>query len=163
MSRPHTLQGEEVKGVWQWSSESQVIIKAITKVLSMGAYKREAAMHAGISESSLRNWLEQGASERRHQARGKRPRMRLRAYYEFLLIVEKAMADGQLADLAIITKAAQEGAWQASAWKLERRNPSRWGKQRIEAEIKGGIVVEGIAWLEQKIDAAKGIKGGQDE
>ena len=163
MSRPRTLQGEEVKGVWQWSSESQVIIKAITKVLSMGAYKREAAMHAGISESSLRNWLEQGASERRHQARGKRPRKRLRAYYELLLIVEKAMADGQLADLAIITKAAQEGAWQASAWKLERRNPSRWGKQRIEAEIKGGIVVEGIDWLEQKIDAAKGIKGGQDE
>ena len=159
MSRPHTLQGEEVKGVWQWSNESQVIIKAITKVLSMGAYKREAAMHAGISESSLRNWLEQGALERRHQARGKSPRKRLRAYYEFLLIVEKAMADGQLADLAIITKAAKEGAWQASAWKLERRNPSRWGKQRIEAEIKGGIVVEGIDWLEQKIDAAKGIKG----
>jgi transposase len=159
MSRPHTLQGEEVKGVWQWSNESQVIIKAITKVLSMGAYKREAAMHAGISESSLRNWLEQGASERRHQARGKRSRKRLRAYYELLLIVEKAMADGQLADLAIITKAAKAGAWQASAWKLERRNPSRWGKQRIEAEIKGGIVVEGIDWLEQKIDAAKGIKG----
>ena len=93
MSRPHTLQGKEVKGVWQWSKESQVIIEAITKVLSMGAYKREAAMHAGISESSLRRWLEQGASERRHQARVKRPRKRLRAYYELLLIVEKAMAD----------------------------------------------------------------------
>ena len=68
------------------------------------------------------------------------------------------MADASVGDLALITKAAQDGAWQAAAWKLERRNPSRWGRQRIEAEIKGGLVVEGIDWLEQKIDAAKNMK-----
>ena len=61
-------------------------------------------------------------------------------------------------DIETVSRASSS-QWQAAAWKLERRNPSRWGKQRIEAEIKGGIVVEGIDWLEQKIDAAKGIKG----
>ena len=71
------------------------------------------------------------------------------------------MADSQLADLALITQAAQKGSWQAAAWKLERRNPAKWGRQRIEAEIKGGLVVEGIDWLERKIDAAKGSKGDE--
>ncbi len=157
--RPAVLKGQDHKGRWQWSAESAVVVKAITKVLAMGAYKREAAMHAGISESTLRNWTNKGAEERRHQAKGGKPRKRLSAYLEFLLAIEKAMADAQLSDLGIITRAAHDGAWQAAAWKLERRNPSRWGRQRIEAEVKGGLVVEGIDWLEQKIDAAKGIKG----
>jgi hypothetical protein len=148
-----------VDGQWKWAKESSVIVEALTKVLSMGAYKREAARHAGISESTLEKWTERGANERRHISRGGKPRKRESAYLHLIGLIEKAMADAQLADLALITKAAQGGAWQAAAWKLERRNPSKWGRQRIEAEIKGGIVVEGIDWLEQKIDAAKGIKG----
>jgi hypothetical protein len=153
------LKGSTVKGQWEWDPESKVIVTTITKVLSMGAYKREAARHAGISVSTLEMWIGKGADERRHIARGSKPRRRASAYLEFLLLIEKAMADAQLADLALITLAAQKGAWQAAAWKLERRNPSKWGRQRIDAEIKGGIVVEGIDWLERKIDAAKGTKG----
>ena len=161
--RPSALIGSVVKDQWQWSKESAAIVEAIIKVLSMGAYKRDAAMHAGISESTLRSWTNKGAEERRHQAKGGKPRKRLRAYFELLLLIEKAMADASVGDLALITKAAQDGAWQAAAWKLERRNPSRWGRQRIEAEIKGGLVVEGIDWLEQKIDAAKNMKSGDDQ
>ena len=159
MSRPPLLKGQMVKGAWEWAPQSDQIVKSIIKILSMGAYKREAARHAGISESTLNQWIEKGAEERRHIAKGGKPRRRASAFLEFLLLVEKAMADAQVADLALITLAAQKGAWQAAAWKLERRNPAKWGRQRIEADIKGGLVVEGIDWLEKKIDAAKGSKG----
>ena len=148
-----------VKGVWEWAPQSAQIVKSITKILSMGAYKREAARHAGIAERTLNDWIEKGAAERRHIAKGGKPRRRASAFLEFLLLVEKAMADAQIADLALITQAAQKGSWQAAAWKLERRNPAKWGRQRIEADIKGGLVVEGIDWLEKKIDAAKNMKG----
>ena len=161
MSRPPLLKGSTVKDQWQWAPESKVIVTSICKVLSMGAYKREAARHAGISVVALETWITKGAAERRHIATGGKPRRRASAYLEFLLLVEKAMADSQLADLALITQAAQKGSWQAAAWKLERRNPAKWGRQRIEAEIKGGLVVEGIDWLERKIDAAKGSKGDE--
>jgi transposase len=162
MARPSLLRGSVVKGEWQWAKESAAIVQSLVKVLSMGAYKREAARHAGISEGTINNWTERGAAERRHQAKGKKPRKRESAYLEFLLVIEKAQADAQISDLALITKAAQKGAWQAAAWKLERRNPSKWGRQRIEAEIKGGLVVEGVDWFEQKIDAAKAFKDSDE-
>ncbi|QDP47519.1 MAG: hypothetical protein Unbinned4350contig1002_4 [Prokaryotic dsDNA virus sp.] len=161
MARPPLLSGSTVKGRWQWSKESAAIVQSLVKILSMGAYKREAARHSGISESCLNKWIERGAAERRHQAQGKKARKRESAYLQFLLAIEKAMADAQISDLALITQAAQKGSWQAAAWKLERRNPSKWGRQRIEAEVKGGLVVEGIDWFEQKIDAAKGFGGDE--
>ena len=141
--RPSALTGSVVKDQWQWSKESAAIVGAIIKVLSLGAYKREAAMHAGISESTLRNWTNKGAEERRHQAKGGRPRKRLRAYFELLLLIEKAMADAQLSDLGIITRAAHDGAWQAAAWKLERRRDMFIPKvkQEIEATVDAKVEI----------------------
>ena len=112
-------------------------------------------MAAGICESTLNNWIRRGGEERRHIAKGGKPRKRASAYLDCLIRIEKATAEAQLDDLRIITQAAQDGAWQASAWKLERRNPSRWGRQRLEVEAKGSLTIEGIDWLERKIDAAK--------
>jgi hypothetical protein len=160
MAGPPILKGDYKKGVWVWDKEAAVVVGAFVSVLEQGAYKREAARHAGISERTVSLWTEQGAEERRRIARGNKPRKRASAYLEFLLATEKAMAAAQLSDLQVITRAAQDGAWQAAAWKLERRNPSQWGRQRIEAEVKGGLVVEGIDWLDDKLKAAKGYEGG---
>ena len=131
------------------------LVKAICETLRLGAYQKEAAAVAGVCEGTLQNWIKEGGKERRHIAAGGKPRKRGSAYLDFLERLEKAKAEAQVSDLRIITQAAVDGAWQASAWKLERRNPSRWGRQRLDVETKGTLTVEGVDWLERKIDAAK--------
>ena len=130
-------------------------VVAICEALRLGAYKKEAATAAGVTPETFSAWLARGAKERRHIGTGGKPRKRESAYYDLVVRVEKAIAEAQLDDLRLISHAAQEGAWQAAAWKLERRNPSRWGRQRLEVETKGTLTVEGVDWLERKIDNAK--------
>ena len=43
--------------------------------------------------------------------------------------VEKALADAELRDLQRVDGAAERGSWQAAAWRLERRNPTRWARR----------------------------------
>jgi hypothetical protein len=68
-------------------------------------------------------------------------------YVMFLDAIEKALADGEIRDVAIVAKAALEN-WQAAAWKLERRNPGRWGRVRHEITGKDGGPVEVKTWAE---------------
>ena len=44
------------------------------------------------------------------------------------------MAESEITALRQIEKAAKSGCWQASAWRLERKFPQRWGR-KICAEI----------------------------
>lgn len=93
-----------------------------------GNYLATAAAFAGVSESTLHNWLKRGANE----AKGR--------HHDLAAAVEKAMADAEARDVALISKAAADGTWQAAAWRLERRFPDRWGRRdRLDATVKGGI------------------------
>jgi hypothetical protein len=51
-----------------------------------------------------------------------------RAYARFTLDVSAALAEAEDKLLGIIDDAAKT-TWQAAAWKLERRWPSRWGRR----------------------------------
>ena len=85
-----------------------------------GGYVETAASAAGIDKTTLYDWLKRGAVE---------PGI----YREFSNAVQKAMGESEMTDVARINKAASEGQWQASAWRLERKFPARWGrKDRIE-------------------------------
>jgi hypothetical protein len=52
--------------------------------------------------------------------------------------VKKAMAEAEMRDLAVIDSAAQQGQWQAAAWRLERKFPQKWGRQaKLQMEHSG--------------------------
>jgi hypothetical protein len=60
-------------------------------------------------------------------------------YRKFLNQVEKAQAEAESRDVALIAKAASED-WRAAAWRLERKAPRRYGarvQQAIQQELEG--------------------------
>lgn len=95
----------------------------IVQAIRAGAYIETAAAYAGVNKQTLYNWMKRGNQQRS----GK--------YRRFLDAVEKALADAEMRDLLIITKAA-EVDWKAAAWRLERKFPDRWGrKERVQADV----------------------------
>ena len=95
----------------------------IVDAIRLGNYIETAAAYAGISKSTLYDWLKKGG------------RARSGKYREFSDAVEKALAESEMRDVAVITAAAKEN-WQAAAWRLERKFPDRWGRrERIDANL----------------------------
>jgi transposase len=89
----------------------------IVTALRAGNYQETAATYAGISVPTFYRWMEQGATPDADVI-----------YREFREAVEKAKADAEVRDVALIDRAAADGNWQAAAWKLERKFPNRWGR-----------------------------------
>ena len=103
----------------------------IVAALRAGNYQEVAAAYAGISEATFYAWLERGRKEPQS------------IYSEFLEAVERAKAAAEVRDIALIDKAAQDGSWQAAAWKLERKYPNRWGRvSRTEISGPEGSAVQ---------------------
>jgi transposase len=93
----------------------------IVQLLRAGNYKEIAARAAGVGTSTLYRWLETGEADHEHD--------RDTPLREFWDAVEKAQAEAEATDLALIAKAARSGQWQAAAWRLERKFPDRWGRR----------------------------------
>lgn len=104
----------------------------IITAISAGAYLETAAAHGSISETTFYRWLQEGEQSTSGAKR------------EFWEAVKKAEADAELMRLARISKAGQEGSWQADAWYLERRYPNRWGKRVNEVSGPDGGPVQVI-------------------
>lgn len=112
--------------------------KKVIKALKDGNYIETAAALAGISKSSIYEWLKRGARE--IQRLEDNPRARLKKeeepFVRFSDAVEKAQAMAEARDLSLIGQAA-EGDWKAAAWRLERKFPDKWGrKDRLAAELE---------------------------
>lgn len=128
--------------------------KIITAIRA-GNYIETAAAYAGINKSTLYDWLKRG--EREKQRVAKNPRYKIRKsekpYVEFSNAVEKALAEAEIRDVAIIAKAAEE-QWQAAAWRLERKFPDRWGRRVLDVEHKGKLEVKNddIRRIEQQLE-----------
>lgn len=110
------------------------IQKTIMDALRRGSYMETAAAYAGISKNTLYDWLRRGAREKQRLANNSRARMLKdeRPFVEFSDAIKKAQAEAELRDLEIIRKAAEEGEWQASAWRLERKFPDKFGRRVID-------------------------------
>lgn len=98
--------------------------ETITAALRIGNYQDTAVSYAGISEATFYAWMQRGRTETGT------------IFSEFLEAVEKAKADAEVRDLMLIDRAAQDGTWQAAAWKLERKFPHKWGRM-VRAEVSG--------------------------
>ena len=89
------------------------LAKTIVTAIRLGATFRLACMGAGISEDTFMRWREK--------------------YADFADAINKAEGAGATTWLAMIEKAAQEGNWQAAAWKLERKYPREYGRRVIQS------------------------------
>lgn len=115
----------------------------IISVIRAGNYIETAAAYAGIDKSTLYDWLKRGEREKQRVAQNPRCNIRKseKPYVEFSNAVEKALAEAEVRDVAIIDKAAED-QWQAAAWRLERKFPDRWGRKRLDVEHSGEIGIK---------------------
>jgi len=103
------------------------LIKSLSSALKNGVYVETAAALCRISKDTFYRWLRQAESEE------STPLLR-----KLSDAVKRAMAEAEVRDLEVIDKAAQDGIWQAAAWRLERKHPDRWGRQaKVQLEHSG--------------------------
>lgn len=96
----------------------------VLQAIAGGNTRKDAAAYAGISITTLEDWIGRG------RGRGHRPAHAV--YVAFVDAIEKAEAQAVVRNVAIIQKAAAD-TWQAAAWWLERRRPQDWARtERVE-------------------------------
>ncbi|MDM7920622.1 MAG: hypothetical protein QUS12_15895, partial [Methanosarcina sp.] len=86
-----------------------------------------AAVAAGIDEKTFYNWMRKGEE------------LKSGIYFQFFQYIKECQAKAVELHLKLITKAANEGSWQASAWILERRHPEEFGRREnvnVKAEVE---------------------------
>jgi len=114
------------------------IQKRIVDAIKAGAYVETAAAYAGVGKSTFFSWMTKGRKGDKQ------------VYKDFVDAVERAMAAAEMRDVVTITRAA-ESQWQAAAWRLERKFPSRWGRRQhlaITGEDGGPVEVEISSWAD---------------
>ena len=94
----------------------------IIDLIKMGNYVETACAVEGINKTTYYYWLKKAHKSSESNI-----------YTEFRDEVMKAKAWSEARDVAIISKASEKN-WQAAAWKLERKYPNSWGRQKLEIE-----------------------------
>lgn len=124
--QPGLLPPIRVKRTGRKSKINEEIIEKICILVRAGNYIETASAYAGIDKQTLYSWMRKGAAAKSG------------IYKRFSDALLKACAEAELRDLQIIANAAAGGQWQAAAWRLERRAPSRWGRRDfVRAEHSG--------------------------
>ena len=107
------------------SKLTPAVAARIVEAVELGATWERAADAAGVGASTLGLWRRKGEA-------GEVP------YVTFLLALKRAEGAGVERALRVIRKAAEGGAWQASAWLLERRYPADYGR-RSEVAVSARV------------------------
>jgi hypothetical protein len=106
---------------------TQETIDKICLAIRAGNYAKIAAQMAGIGESTYYEWL----------SIAKEPDCDV-LFTELAESIQRAEADAEVAAVALIRQAANNGSWQAAGWLLERKNGERWGRNdKLRQEITG--------------------------
>lgn len=101
----------------------------ILQMLRAGNYVDVACSAAGVGRSTFYDWQERGDPEGTDPAD--------QPFREFRERVDKARAEGEARNVALVAKAATR-SWQAAAWLLERQYPDRWGRPSMRQEKPDG-------------------------
>ena len=104
------------------------IVQRLCEAVALGATYDLACQYGGITRETLNQWR--------------------RTKSDFSDALEKAEGQAVVGWLAKIEQAASEGAWQAAAWKLERRYPADYGRTVQQVEHSGTVVQEHTGALE---------------
>lgn len=97
------------------------VVRRLCDAIAIGATYELACKYAGISYELFRQWRD--------------------AKVAFLEALEDAEGRAVVGWLAKIEQAANAGAWQAAAWKLERRYPHVYGRtvQQVEGHVTSTV------------------------
>jgi|13_taG_2_1085334.scaffolds.fasta_scaffold62780_1 hypothetical protein len=106
-------------------------IKKLNAALRVGLSQKKSAIYAGIGETTFYRWQRRfneidEACQGDPDNIGNVEDLEL---WDFWQSIKKAKVTGEISHLGVISKAAENGVWQASAWFLERSNPEEWGKR----------------------------------
>lgn len=92
------------------------LTEKVCQAVRIGAPLQTARAYAGIPAAVFYEWMRAGRE-------GYSP------YVEFVEALDSAMAEGEMRDIARVDAGADKD-WRASAFKLERRFPGRWGEKK---------------------------------
>ena len=125
---------------------TKAIALRVIKSILRGSYVETAAAAAGINKTTFYDWLKQGRRLLDRLEKGEK----ITGQKNFDLMtfsnaIEKAQARSEERDVRVIDKAGQDGIWQASAWRLERKNHPKWGRKLAITDADGGSIVENAA------------------
>lgn len=87
-------------------------VDKLTQAIRLGATYQLACDYAGITRETFYQWMKGKA--------------------DFSDAIKRAEGAASVTWLAKIEQAASDGNWQAAAWKLERRYPDQYGRNRVE-------------------------------
>lgn len=102
----------------------------LLNLIVLGLPVNKAVAMIGIAESTFYNWMSRGMVERDRLATipDAKPKPEEKIYLEFLESLTRARAEAIAKKVAVISSAASQGDWKASAWWLERQVPEDFGK-----------------------------------
>lgn len=129
----------------------------IAQLLREGNNHETAAHASGISTAAYFRWLGRGRNELERMAKAgtNKPKASEAVYADFAEHVENARADANAELVSFIKTAAQDPkTWQAAAWLLERRDPTRWGRTSREGAQKDAGKTAGA--VAKSLDSLKG-------
>ena len=118
------------------------VTTVVADAVRQGMYAESAAQLAGIGERTYYTWMQRGEQ-------GEDP------FQQFRHAVKKAEAEAEAEAVSVVRGAADRGTWQAAAWYLERKFPSKWGRrQHVEhsGPHEGPITLAGLADLMEVSD-----------
>lgn len=111
----------------------------IEQALRIGSTYELAAQYGGIGYDCFNEYRKRGKAELDRVQEN--PKASIRAeelpFVQFYEATQKAESEGAMGWLAKIEKAANDGNWQAAAWKLERRYPKDYGRTVVSNEHTG--------------------------
>jgi hypothetical protein len=112
--------------------------ETIVNLISAGNYIETACQAVGISPATYHVWQNRGRTERErlNVQKDAEPDPKEAPYLDFVEAVEKAFAEAEARNLALIQNAALAGTWQAAAWILERTRGKRYVRTE-KAEVSG--------------------------
>lgn len=92
----------------------------IIQLAASGATNADICDYIGVNESTFYRWLKNPKTEAEHKLCND---------------IKKAYTKRKLWHLRKIQQASENGAWQASAWYLERRYPREYAKPEVQLRV----------------------------
>lgn len=106
------------------------VSKSVCDFIRLGSCLEVAAQAAGVTRTTLYDWIGKGNQALEAIEQNWNPQEGTEPYIKFVQDVRVAAAEAELLDIERIDKAAENGVWQAAAWKLERRHQDRYALKK---------------------------------
>ena len=102
----------------------------LINLIVLGMPVNKAVAMVNIAESTFYNWMSRGMVERDRLSTlpDAKPKLEEKIYLDFLESLTRARAEAIAKKVAVISSAASQGDWKASAWWLERQVPEDFGR-----------------------------------